>query len=276
MIVCADDYGLREDINRAILDLVQLRKVSAVSCLVALEQCTPAAMAELCARGSDIDIGLHLCLTDEGLPLSSSLGRRGPARVLPSFGKLLCNALMGQVGSKDVQAEVAQQYELFERKCGRKPDFIDGHLHLHQLPGARQGLFQFVSSLRSYGRPYVRNTQFPGHELRRRRLPWLKAGLIGIFGARLAREWRAAGLPTNNGFAGIYDFRNSNRYAGYFEHFAACLASPNGILVVHPGSDERWRAEELRVLRQFNFAPGQPHRFHSTLHFATSAIPCAR
>src|SRR6516225_2878612 len=97
MIVCADDYGLRDDINRAILDLVRFGKLSAVSCLVALEPCTPAAMAELCAHASRIDIGLHLCLTDEGLPLSVSSARSVTRQVLPAFGELLRRALLGRV-----------------------------------------------------------------------------------------------------------------------------------------------------------------------------------
>lgn len=274
MIVCADDYGLRDDINRAILELVRSGRLSAVSCLVAFERCSPAVLAELCEHASRIDVGLHLCLTDEHLPLSASLARETRA-ALPSYGKLLGNAMLGHLKAGQVEAQVAAQYELFRQKCGRRPDFIDGHLHVHQLPGARQGVVRFVRSLRSEDRPYVRNTRLPLRELRRRRLPWVKAGFIGAFGAKLAGELRAAGLPTNDGFAGIYDFRNSQRYAAYFPLFAACLTGANGILVVHPGQNEQWRAQELKVLREFSFAAGQPNRFKPAVHLATRAIPCA-
>ena len=274
MIVCADDYGLRDDINRAVLELVRSGRLSAVSCLVAFERCTPAVLAELCTHGSHIDIGLHLCLTDEGLPLSTSPAGEA-RRALSSFGNLLRNALLGRLQAGQVEAQVAAQYELFRQKCGRKPDFIDGHLHVHQFPGARQGVVQFVRSLPNEHRPCVRNTHLPLRELRRRGLPWLKAGFIGAFGAQLGGELRAVGLPTNDGFAGIYDFRNSQRYASYFPRFAACLTSANGILVVHPGLDEEWRAQEFKVLREFSFAAGQPNRFKPETHLATRAMPCA-
>jgi hypothetical protein len=271
MIVCADDYGLRDDINRAILELVRCGRLSAVSCLVALERCTPADLVELCAHASRIDIGLHLCLTTEGLPLAPA--RSGTPQSLPTFGTLLRQALLGRVQAVQVADQVAEQYELFLQKCGRRPDFIDGHLHVHQLPGVREGLVQFVRSLPSEKRPYVRNTCLPARELWRRRLPWLKAGFIGAFGARLASQLRAAALPTNDGFAGIYNFQDWPKYRAYFPRFAGCLAGPNGILVVHPGLDEDWRAQELKVLGEFGFATGQPNRFQPNIHFTTSAIP---
>jgi hypothetical protein len=92
-------------------------------------------------------------------------------------------------------------------------------------------------------------------------LPWVKPALIGIFGTRLGRRLRAAGVRTNEGFAGIYDFQNWRRYPDYFPGFAACLEHPNGLLVVHPGEDEEWRQQELAVLREFPFPAGRLNRF---------------
>ena len=70
MIICADDYGLREDIDRAILELCNRRRLTAVSCMVLFERCNAGALKRLLAHEGNVDIGLHLCLTDEGLPLS--------------------------------------------------------------------------------------------------------------------------------------------------------------------------------------------------------------
>jgi hypothetical protein len=156
---------------------------------------------------------------------------------------------------------VSAQYELFLKKCGRRPDFIDGHLHVHQLPGVRDGLIEFILSLPADTRPYLRNTLEPLANLRRARLPWIKAAFIGAFGKRMLARLRAAGLPTNDGFAGIYDFRNWRRYPEYFPRFAACLSDRNGILVVHPGGQEDWRRQEFTILRDFTFTPGTANRF---------------
>ena len=76
-------------------------------------------------------------------------------------------------------------------------------------------------------------------------------------------QLRAAGLPTNDGFAGIYDFRDWSRYPQYLPLFVACLPNPNGLLVVHPGSEEDWRLQEFNTLRAFPFGPDALNRFQA-------------
>jgi hypothetical protein len=92
-------------------------------------------------------------------------------------------------------------------------------------------------------------------------LPWLKSALLGIYGATMFRKLRTAEVPTNQGLAGIYDFRRWASYRANLPRFVACLPEPNGILVVHPGMDEDWRREEFTVLREFVFPSGNPNRF---------------
>jgi chitin disaccharide deacetylase len=259
MIVCADDYGLRDDINRAILELTESCRLSAVSCMVSLARCTPDTLAELHVHRDHIDIGLHLCLTDEGEQLSSSMPGRKFA--LPSFGLLLRQALLGRVRPRDIALQVSDQYDRFVEKCGRQPDYIDGHLHAHQLPGVRRGLLDFLLTLPPASRPYVRNTRLPVRTLWRQGLPWTKASFIGTFGARLWKQLHAASVPTNDGFAGIYDFRRWSDYQDFFPRFLACLPHANGILVTHPGSQEEWRKKEFSTLRHFQFRPGSINRF---------------
>jgi predicted glycoside hydrolase/deacetylase ChbG (UPF0249 family) len=167
--------------------------------------------------------------------------------------------MLGQLKSENVAAQTAAPYAQFVQKSGRQPDFIDGHLHAHQLPGVREGLMDFVRSLPTDSRPSVRNTQLPLHELWKRQLPWIKATAIEIFGYRMLRELRRTGIRTNAGFAGIYDFRNSRRYAHLLPGFFECL-SPGEIWVVHAGTCEVWRSQELAALRGFTFPIGSPNR----------------
>jgi hypothetical protein len=261
MIVCADDYGLREDINRSILELCNVGKLSAVSCMVLLERCTAASLEELRRHESSIDMGLHLCLTDEGLPLSGSVQGLADSSRLPRFGLLLRRALSRRINPQQLRLDISKQYELFVEKCGRRPDYIDGHLHVHQLPVIGEALVAFVQSLPVGSRPYVRNTCLPLRELRRRGLPWLKSAMIGFFGKRMLSLLNAAAITTNQGFAGIYDFRCWSQYEAYFPKFVECLPNTNGLLVVHPGADEDWRRKECEVLRRFDFPAGSPNRF---------------
>jgi predicted glycoside hydrolase/deacetylase ChbG (UPF0249 family) len=263
MIVCADDYGFDDDINDAILELCALGKLSAVSCATALSRCSPSVLQELRAYESQADIGLHLCFADETLELTDPVEPR--PLTLPSYRVFVRAAILRQVKPADITVQAALQYAQFIEKSGRKPDFIDGHLHAHQLPGVRAGLIQFVQSLPIESRPYIRNTCLPLRELWKRRLPWLKAASIGAFGASMLAEVRAARFATNNGFAGIYDFRNWRKYPQYLPQFVDCLSHPNGILVVHPGKNAEWRHQELGALREFRFRSGMPNRFKGNL-----------
>jgi hypothetical protein len=257
MIICADDYGLSADIDEAILELCGSGRLSAVSCMVLFQRCDNEALARLRQHESMIDVGLHFCLTEEGLPLSVP-----SPRPLGPFGPLFRMALMGRINSREVTSLLSMQYDLFVQKSGRTPDYIDGHLHVHQLPGIREGLLDFVASLPRDRRPYIRNTYLPLKEVLGRRLPFLKAVSIGAFGARMRRQLRAAGVPTNDGFAGIYDFRKWPIYGKYLPRFLGALNNPNGILVVHPGKREEWRRREFSLLRETSFAKGTPNRFN--------------
>jgi hypothetical protein len=259
MIICADDFGLREDIDEAILELCGLGRLNAVSCMVQLARCDNGLMTRLLEHQSQVDIGLHLCLTDEGLPLSPATGVSISAH--PSFGVLFRRALLGQLQAEQVSEQVSAQYELFFRKSGRKPDHIDGHLHAHQLPVVRRGLLDFVLSLPPESRPYIRNTHLSVSKIRRAGLPWIKAGLIGNLGGRMKKALVARQMPTNDKFAGIYDFADWRRYPELFPKFAACLDGPNDILVVHPGRNESWRQTEFQTLREVQLPDAGLNRF---------------
>ncbi len=257
MIVCADDYGLRREIDDAILELCRLGRLSAVSCMVAFQRCDAAVLAPLLAHQAKLDIGLHLCLTDENLALSAAPRERN----LPEFKTFLRRALLGKLDPEEISGVIASQYELFLKKCARPPDHIDGHLHVHQLPGVRAALVDFLGRLPPDQRPYIRNTRMDGRELRRRRLPWTKAVFIGAWGRQMRRLLEVRQLRTNNGFAGIYDFRDWREYPELLPRFVECLSGPNGLLVVHPGLKQDWRRQEFECLRDFAGLEKRINRF---------------
>jgi len=96
-------------------------------------------------------------------------------------------------------------------------------------------------------------------------------------------ELSKAGVATNQGFAGVYDFRKWRQYPGYLPGFASCLVEPRGILVVHPGREADWRRQEYYTLKEFAFPSGSLNRFeerptrtepnHRTGGTPTRAIP---
>ena len=153
------------------------------------------------------------------------------------------------------------QYRRFVGLCGCAPDFIDGHLHVHQFSGIREGLLEFVLQLPPAVRPYIRNAYEPLPAILRRGVAPLKNFGIGWFGRALQQRLRQAGLRTNTGFGGICDYRRWRDYPLFLQRFIQGARHPNSLIMVHPGLQEPWRLAEYAALRQATFAPHPPARF---------------
>src|SRR5206468_1975245 len=130
MIVCADDYGWSDDANRAIVELVAARRVSAVSCMAGLPHCAPDNLKPLLEHADHIDVGLHFTVTARFLD-GARFERSVPVRLV-NFFSALKSCVLRKITPARAREEIAAQYQLFAERTGRLPDFIDGHLHVHQ------------------------------------------------------------------------------------------------------------------------------------------------
>jgi chitin disaccharide deacetylase len=262
MIVCADDFGLAEDVDEAIVALARKGRLSAVSCMAGLPRLNRKHVDSLLSCSGHLDIGLHLSLTSSP-PCAdpqcvASLVRQ---KRFAEFGMMLRRSLCHRVRGSDAEAEIAAQWKRFVDLCGRPPDFIDSHLHVHQFPGIRDGLVSFVSALPAERKPYVRNSHIPLRKGLAQRVPFLKAWTISLLGRPMRLLLKRNGIATNNGFAGIYDYRLWCKYGQYLEEFLASMESSSGILMVHPGFEEPWRRAEFDALCAARFPSGVPCRF---------------
>ncbi|MFN2352003.1 MAG: ChbG/HpnK family deacetylase [Kiritimatiellia bacterium] len=260
MIVCADDYGLHPDNDAAILELAQAGRISAVSVMVALGS-PPTDTAALAALGGRVDLGLHLVLTGEGRPLSER-----PLSLLAGGGfcgmaELTRRGLLGLLRPIDLFAEIQAQLEAFQALFGRQPDYLDGHLHVQQLPGVRGVVAQAAAKQMRRAPFYVRNAWEPIDAIVRRQVaPWKHLPI-----AWPARHFRhllkKQGVATNNGFAGVYDYHRWRRFPEYLETFVRTARHPNAIIMTHPGHAEPWRRLEFETLRRA--ADLSPNRFQT-------------
>ena len=262
MIICADDFGIAADVDQGILTLASERKISAVSIMAALLPGPTPALQALLQRRATLDIGLHLMLTapavTPGAAGADSLCAQG---CYPSLAALLQRSLLRRVSARDARRQIAAQYQRFVERCGCTPDFMDGHLHVHQFPGIRDGLLEFLLPLPPEARPYIRNTYEPLPALLRRGVAPLKSFGIGWFGRTLQRRLRPLGLRTNTGFGGICDYRRWRDYPLFLQRFIQGAQHPNSLIMVHPGLQEPWRLAEYTGLRQTTSPPNQPARF---------------
>jgi predicted glycoside hydrolase/deacetylase ChbG (UPF0249 family) len=221
MILCADDFGMTADINLATAKLARSGKIDAVSCMVNLPFFTAD---ELSGLGS-VQIGLHFTL----------------AETPREFRNLVFRAYTRQLKRQEIYDELSAQYEKFEEVAGRRPDFIDGHLHIQQLPVIRDAVIEFIQNRCADNPPRVRNAAMPLRQCS------LKSFLIAAPGRILKRKLRQAGIPTNDGFGGIYDYRDFMRYPQHLEKFLRTVPE-TGIIMVHPGLNEPWRRAEYDAL----------------------------
>jgi predicted glycoside hydrolase/deacetylase ChbG (UPF0249 family) len=263
VIVCADDFGQTEDIDAAVLHLARQGRISAVSCMIAVGRFPPAVFRELLRVEPTLDVGLHLVLTDVRPlePLRQDSGLVAASGSFHSFRRLLGRCVRGGVDPQAVSRETKAQYARFVDLAGRPPDFVDGHMHAHQLPGVAAGVLRSLGEVAIAQRPYVRNSAMSLAKIARQGVSPLKAFVLGGMGQVFRRAAAAAGFRTNRGFAGVYDYRRHAGYPAYLRRFVACMEGETGILMVHPGQREPWRRAEFEALRDTALLAGRINRF---------------
>lgn len=237
IILCADDYGLAPGVGTGIRQLIAAGRLSATGCMTVSAH-WPAEAARLRELDGQADIGLHFTLTDHA-PLGPMPGL-APLGRLPALGRLMSRAFLGQLDAKEIADELQRQIDRFAAEMGRLPDFVDGHHHVHQLPGVRRVV---AAACQAIPGVWVRYCDEPFASLRRIGTAAKRAAVISLIGAGWARRGRALGLRGNRGFRGVRDFTESSYAAlmpGWLER------AGDGLLIMcHPGrADDALRQVE--------------------------------
>ncbi len=243
IVVCGDDFGMNAGIDEGMIALARMRRLSAVSCLTL----GPSFAANAPRLGAlDVELGLHV-------NFSETLDPRDPP--LPALGTLILKAYAGRLDAAWIDAQLVRQFDAFEAAFGRAPDYVDGHQHVHQLPGIRARILALLGQRYAARPPWLRQTapgMYSGIPLKES----LKARVIGALGAAaLAREARANGLRTNRRLLGVYAFDGGERrYARLLLNWLF-NARDGDLLMCHPALDNapaspmaRQRRAEFDVL----------------------------
>ena len=210
LIVCADDYAQSPAINTAILALIEQGVLSATSCMTLSPHWPAAASALTPAIRTRADIGLHLDFTQ----FSQHLRLPHPQLVLRSLLRCL--------PPQKVRANITQQLDAFEQAMGTPPDYIDGHLHVHQLPVIRTALLdamqQRYAHLPASKRPWLRiSSPPPGSGFKARMIHWLGANALQTAATQ-------AGFAVSPALLGVYDFSGDRqRYQQLWQHWLTQL-----------------------------------------------------
>jgi hopanoid biosynthesis associated protein HpnK len=237
LIINADDLGLCKEVNEGIVRAFDEGLVTSASLMPTGEAFAHAV--ELALARPELDLGVHLALS-ETKPVSPPDAI--PSLVTPegrfprSWRAFLGRYLARRVSREEMERELRAQLERVA-ETGLRCSHLDGHQHLHLLPG----LLPIVTRLaEEYGigavrYPHQRRWQANGGVGRRlrRRVEACGLGLLCRLGAR---RLRAAGLLLSNDFRG---FGEAGAWSE--ESLIRTLADVDGGLTelcCHPGAND--------------------------------------
>jgi predicted glycoside hydrolase/deacetylase ChbG (UPF0249 family) len=217
IILCADDFGISEGVDRAILDLARSGRLSAVTCMAPGPRWAQDAPT---LKATGVAAGIHVTLTQLA-PLTPGMGAR-----LPSEKALFVKSWTRTLDAQAVEAEIRAQFRTFIDVWGAPPAFIDGHQHVHVLPVVRD----IVLALRDEYAPrtWVRNVadlSGLGEDLNY----WILAVMGWRFRGLLDRR----GIAFNRKIRGMFDFGHSG--SGNFPAAMEKWRGADALVYCHPG-----------------------------------------
>lgn len=238
--ICADDYGLSHGVSVGILKALDAGRLTAVSALVNGPR-WPAMGRDLLRRAHEADLGLHFNLT-LGRP-TGPMPKFAPEGKFPPVAKVIRLAMRRKLPMDEIRAEIDRQFDRFEAVLERVPDHVDGHQHVHALPGVREALLDAMAVRRLNGRTWVRDAGDSAFRIAARGAQARKALAVRSLSTGFRRAAHRRGFATNDGFAGFSDFHPGRDYSKAFETYLRAPGRAH-LIMCHPGHVD----EELKTL----------------------------
>ncbi len=246
IILCADDYGFSPGVSKAIRDLIAKGRLNATSVMTIFPGFAEEAKA-LAETPSPLraQTGLHLTLSGGFAPLTAPplTTRDG---MLPSINQLLSPLARFKFNRDAAGREIEAQIKTFIAAFGRPPDFVDGHQHVHLMPGIRKPFLETVARLA----PNAWVRQCGPAKMRTLLTADNKTRVIGILNAAFKSQAKRVGLKTNPSFSGAYSFAGPDKFSDMFPRFLDELTD-GGVMMCHPGfADAILRERDTLVERR--------------------------
>jgi predicted glycoside hydrolase/deacetylase ChbG (UPF0249 family) len=217
-ILNADDYALNAGADAGILDLAGRGIVTSTSAMVLSPRWKQAGRM---LASFPISRGLHLDFTS---PFASK------SFTELSISRAVVSAYCGLMSREAIFRRIDHQLRLYEEVLGEAPQFIDGHQHVHQLPGIRTRLLACLK--RRYGREASRVKIRFCTPMRWR---GLEAALVGATGAAaLKRLAPASGFSGNTDFGGVYSFAKDSPLKQLWKSWLGSMAGAEPMIMCHP------------------------------------------
>jgi chitin disaccharide deacetylase len=239
-VLTADDYAMTPAVTRGILAVLEAGRISATGAMTNRPFWREAARA-LSAFEGRADLGVHVNLTC-GAPLTGAAGL-AVGGVLPKLGPLLLRGMAGLLPLAAIEAEIDAQLTAFEDAMGRMPDFIDGHQHVHTMPGVRRAFAAVLARRYPKEKPYVRDAADSLAAIRARGQHGRKAVIVANLARPFGKRMGELGFALNQGFAGFSAFDPRQDYGADFPGYLVAPGKAH-LVMCHPGEID----DELRAL----------------------------
>ena len=262
LIVNADDFGLTQGVNRAIVE-AHWHGVVTSATLMANGRAFDDAI-ERAKSSSRLSVGCHIVLVD-GQPVLD--GRQTPTlsnrkandrRFYESLNGFALRAVRGSIDPDEIEAEATAQIRKLQA-TGVAVSHLDTHKHTHIFPPVLRPLLR---AARACGVPAVRNPFGPLHLslLAKRPSLWkryIKVTVLSRLGRAFRRSVAGASMLTPDGTVGIVSTGAMDDRL--FGSIVNNLPEGTWELVCHPGYNDaemgsirtrlrECRAVELRLL----------------------------
>ncbi|MFV9984389.1 MAG: ChbG/HpnK family deacetylase [Francisella endosymbiont of Hyalomma asiaticum] len=230
IIICADDFGMSDNINSAIINLLEKKIINATSCMPNMSAFKPG-IAQLKKIYDDFShVGIHLNLTDGSAfinPKSITSNRK-----FLSLSKLLVKSKLRAISYADVYNELKAQINNFIEHWGELPDFIDGHQHVHHFPVIRKAVINLYKDFNMYTKQtYIRST-YKIDKSDFKSLIIYRSGAKKFYNMLIKNN-----IKHNSSFSGVYSLESNNQDFRKVILEAYVEIKDGGIIMCHPAVD---------------------------------------
>ncbi|MED7787582.1 ChbG/HpnK family deacetylase [Francisella sp. 19X1-34] len=242
IIICADDFGLSDNVNEGIIRLLKKKVINATSCMSNMSALKNGIPNLKNIYNDSMDVGIHLNLT-EGTPFTKATSISKNKEFL-SLSKLLAKSKLRSIKYNDVYNELKAQIDNFISLWGDLPDFIDGHQHVHHFPIVRKVVIDLYKDFDMFKKQtYIRSTFNMDKSD-------LKSLIIYRSGAKKFNNLlNDNNIKHNTSFSGIYSLESNNQDFRKVILKAYSEIKDGGLIMCHPAIaiDEKDPISKSRV-----------------------------
>jgi predicted glycoside hydrolase/deacetylase ChbG (UPF0249 family) len=203
LIINADDFGLTEGVNRAVLELNAAEVLPSATLMAtggAFREAVHSAFVQ-----TSLGVGCHVVLVDGRPELHpAELPTLAPeGRLRSSLTSFMVDLFGGRIASREIEREAIAQIRQLQ-SAGITVTHLDTHKHTHMFPRV---LGPLIRAARACNVPAIRNPFEPDWSLRLTekapRTRRLQVRTLRLFREQFLRAVRAARLRTTDGALGV-------------------------------------------------------------------------